>query len=163
MCKNLHWKFWKSKVHWREKHKKLIYVWTWMSLACIANCIPRWSTWWSQSSVQLCADFGSNPLHIARGALLGNSKLEVMPLWQVLETFSSLRFRDFLSQSFAVPIYQVCYPCRRVSAGQPAILRWEHSWKAKLLMYFCPCMSQLSLLNMEICWWTIPHRVPYYF
>lgn len=84
----------------------------------------------------LCTDFGSDPLHIARGPLLGYSKLEVMPLWQVLETFSSLWFRDFLSQSFAVPIYQVCYQCRRVSAGQPAILRWEHSWKAKLLMYF---------------------------
>lgn len=89
----------------------------------------------------LCTDFGSDPLHTTRGPLLGHSKLEVVPLQPILETFSSLRFSDFLSQSFAVPIYQLCCQRSEVSAGQPAILRWEHSWKAKLLMCFahvCP-------------------------
>lgn len=125
-----------------------------MSLTSIANCIPVWaaSGLWrlregtapSEAKALFSSVhwLGSDPLHRARGPLLGYSELEVMALWQVLETFTSLRFRDFLTQSFAVPIYQVCYQCRRVSAGQPAILRWEHSWKATLLMYFAhACLS----------------------
>lgn len=124
-------------------------VWNWMSLASIANvsqCGTASSLWCLHentapgeakallSSVhwlwQWCL------AHTHRGPLLGYSKLKVMTLGHVLETFSSLRFKHFLSQSFAVPVYQFCCQWSEVSTGQPTILRWEHSWKAELFMYF---------------------------
>lgn len=149
MCKNLHWKFWKSKVHWMEKQRKFIYVWNcdefsfyWqlypsvgLHLFCGA-CMRTQHQVKPKPCLALCTVFGSGPLHIARGPLLGYGKLEVMPLVHVLETFGSLRVRDFISQGFVLAICRVCYRCRRVSAGQPAILRWERSWKAKVSMYF---------------------------